>query len=349
MMRLRMRRFLKNIFTILSLSLFFSLEWECLAEQKEDEVIATLNGEAIYLSEIEQNAAFQVYRLKAGIYRLLQRETEELVTQKLLALEAARRGMKVDDLLKKEVDEKLKAPDEKEVDEYLARHPEDLAKDPQRKDKVKTYLYQRALLQRKLDFLGSLREKADVKFLLKPPERPRIKVILEGEPWRGSFDGPITLVHFADLTSNVSLENVEKIRKVFADFPGQIKWVHRNYFSIHDEKGLLAAELGEAAHEQGMFWNFHDRMFAEKAGMKMERIKELAKEIGLDRKRFEEEKKKGRYLLKVKEDLGYAARIGVEGVSVLFVNGLYFSGTFPYEDLKSLVQKELEHNKGGNP
>jgi hypothetical protein len=344
-----MRKLLKNILTILSLSLFLSSEWESLAEQKEGEVIATLNGEAITLSEIEQNAAFQVYRLKASIYSLLQRETEELVTQKLLAAEAARREMTIDDLLKKEVDEKLKPPGEKEVDEYLARHPEDLAKDADRKDKIKMYLHQRALLQRKLDFLASLREKADFKFLLKPPERPRIKVILEGQPWRGSFDGPVTLVHFADLTSKRSLENVQKIEKIFSDFPGKIRWVHRNYFSIHDEKGLLAAEVGEAAHEQGMFWSFHDRMFAEKGGMRTERIKELAKEIGLDKRRFEEEKKKGKYLLKIREDLGYAARIGIEGASALFVNGLYFGGGFPYEDLKSLVQKELEHKKGENP
>jgi lysophospholipase L1-like esterase len=147
--------------TILSLSLLFSFGLQIQAEEKEGEVIATLNGEAIYLSEIEQTAAFQVYRLKANIYHLLQRETEEIVNQRLLAQEATRRRMNIDDLLKKEVDEKARVPEEKELNEYLARYPEDLAKDPQRKDKVKTYLYQRALFQRKIDYLASLREKAE--------------------------------------------------------------------------------------------------------------------------------------------------------------------------------------------
>ncbi|MCK7511642.1 MAG: hypothetical protein MZV70_51410 [Desulfobacterales bacterium] len=39
----------------------------------KDEVIATLDGKPITLSEIEENAAFQIYRLRGSIYSLLQR------------------------------------------------------------------------------------------------------------------------------------------------------------------------------------------------------------------------------------------------------------------------------------
>jgi protein-disulfide isomerase len=265
-----------------------------------------------------------------------------LVNQKLLGAEASRRGLSVSELLRKEVDEKVKPVDEKEVDQYLATHPEDASKDPQQRNKIKFYLNQKALIQRRLDYMTSLREKADYKFLLKPPERPRTKIVIEGEPWRGNADAPVTLVHFADLTSKLSAESVERIRKLLSEFPDKIKWVHRNYFRIQDEKALLAAELGEAAYEQGIFWNFHDLMFSRKGDMKMENIKKMGDEIGLDKKKFDEGQKKGNYLLKVKEDLGYAARIGAENPAVIFVNGFYFSGTFPYEDLKKLVEQELE-------
>jgi hypothetical protein len=342
MENLTMKRLLTKIFVIVSLSLLFGYDAKALAQSLQPDIVAILNGEPIYLSEVEQNVGFQVYRLRGNIYSLLQRETEAIVHQKLLATEASRREMSIDELLKKEVEEKVTPPDEKQVDEYLATHPEDAWKTPQKRSQIKTYLFQRALIQRKLDYLASLREKADYKFLFKPPERPRIKLVMEGEPWRGNDEAPVTLVHFADLTSKASAESAEKIRKVVADFPGKIKWVHRNYFSIQDEKALMAAEFGEAAYEQGIFWNFHDLMFARKGDMKLESIKKVADEIGLNKKQFEEGQKKGKYLLKVKEDIGYAARIGVEGAPVIFVNGLYFSGTFPFEELKALVQKELE-------
>jgi len=336
------KRLLKSTLVILSLSLVLSYGSKALAQSLQPDIIAMLNGEPIFLSEIEQNVAFQVYRLQGNIYALLQRETEEIVNQKLLATEASRRSLSVSELLKKEVDEKAKPPDEKEMDEYLAIHPEDASKDPQKRNKIKTYLSQKVLIQRKLDYIASLREKADYKFLLKPPERPRIKVMINGEPWRGNADAPVTLVHFADFTSKLSAESVEKIRKLLSEFPDKIKWVHRNYFRIHDEKALLAAELGESAFEQGIFWNFYDLMFSRKGDMKMENIGKMADEIALNKKRFDDGQKEGRYLIKVKEDLGHAARIGVENPAVIFVNGFYFSGTFPYEDLKKLVQQELE-------
>lgn len=336
------KRLLKSTLVILSLSLVLSYGSKALAQSLQPDIIAKLNGEPIFLSEIEQNVAFQVYRLQGNIYSLLQRETEEIVSQKLLAAEATRRGLSIGELLKKEVDEKVKSPDEKDVDQYLATHPEDVSKDLQQRNKIKFYLFQKALIQRKLDYMASLREKADYKFLLKLPERPRTKIVIDGEPWRGNADAPVTLVHFADLTSKLSAESVEKIRKLLSEFPDKVKWVHRNYFKIQDEKALLAAELGEAAFEQGIFWNFHDLMFSRKGDMKMENIRKMGDEIGLDKKKFDEGQKKGNYLLKVKEDLGYAARIGAESPAVIFVNGFYFSGTFPYEDLKNLVQRELE-------
>jgi protein-disulfide isomerase len=282
---------------------------EALAQSLQPDMIAVLNGEPIFLSEIEQNVAFQIYRLQGNVI-VFSKGDRRVSQSEAVAAEASRRGLGVGELLKKEVDEKVKAPDEKDVDQYLASHPEDVSKDPQQRNKIKFYLNQKALIQRRLDYVASLREKADYKFLLKPPERPRTKIVIDGEPSRGNADAPVTLVHFADLTSRLSAESVEKIKKLHSEFPDKIKWAHRNYFRIQDEKALLAAEFGEAAFEQGIFWNFHDLMFSRKGDMKMEDIKKTGDEIGLDKKKFDEGQKKGSYLLKVKDDLGYALRSG---------------------------------------
>lgn len=339
-----MDKLLQNISVILGLSFLLCFGSECLGEAHEEEVIATLNGEPIYLSEVEQNVAFQVYRLRANIYSLLKEETEELVNQRLLEAEAARRGLSVEELLRKEVDEKVPPFDEKKVDEYLADHPEEAGKGPERRNRIRIYLSQRAVIQRKLDLLASLRQKADFKFLLEMPQRPRIKLDTTGEPWRGKPDAPVTLVHFASFTCKLCAESVNRIGRLMADFPGKIKWVHRNFFSIYDERALTAAEMGELAHEQGRFWDFHDLMFERQGDFKLDDIMQVARELNLSRQRYKEGQKRGRYLLEVKDDLRYGARIGVTAVPVIFVNGIYFSGTFPYKDLKALVQRELERS-----
>jgi protein-disulfide isomerase len=332
---------LQNIFVILSLSIFLFLGSECLARQTEDEVIATLNGNPIYTSEVKPNVAFQVYRLRASIHSLLKKETQELVDQKLLAAEAERRDLTVAELLEKEVDDKVPPFDEKQVDEYLADHPENSGKGPERRDRIRMYLSQRVVIQKKLDFLASLREKANFKFLLEPPERPRTKLDIEGEPWRGNPDASITLVHFASFSCESCAKSSENIKRLMVEFPGTIKWVHRNLFSIYDEKALIAAEVGESAHEQGKFWDFHDLIFARRGNFELGDIPEMARQIDISRQQLEKGKKTGRYLIEVKDDIGYAARIGVTGTPVIFVNGLHMGGTFPYDKLKALVKEEL--------
>ena len=71
----------------------------------------------------------------------------------------------------------------------------------------------------------------------------------------------------------------------------------------------------------------------------------IFKQIGLDSSEFEKSAKEGHHLLEVKADLNDARRIGVTSVPVMFVNGIYFSSTFPYEQLREMIQKELEEKK----
>jgi protein-disulfide isomerase len=346
-MRPMMKKSFWNISVIFGASLLLSWGALCLAGPPEEEIIATLNGEPLYLWEVEQRTAFQIYRLRGNIYSLLKRETEEIVDQRLLAAEAARRGLTVEELLRKEVNEKVPPLDEKKVDEYLAEHPGEQAEEPQRRARIRTYLSQQSFIQHKLDFIASLRKKADFEFLLEPPQHSRTRLSVEGEPWMGNPDAPVTLVHFASFSCKLCSQSTQKIRRIMEDFPGKIKWVHRNFFSMFDEKALTAALAAEAAHEQERFWDFHDRMFALGGDFEPEDVAQIAGDLGLGWKPCDEGEKAGRFLLKVKDDIGDATKIGLKGVPVIFVNGIHFGGTFPYEQLKTLVQRELDRNAGG--
>ena len=346
---LRMKWLSLSTCVILSLSVFLWAGAECLAGVAKDEIVATLNGNPIYLSDVEGSVAFQVYRLRSDIFQLLKGEVEDVVNRQLLAQEAARRGLAVEELLEREVNRKVPPVHEKEIDAYLAQHPADGGKGPGQRDRIRVFLNERARIQGRLDFLAALRDNADFQLHLTPPDRPRIRLRTDGQPSRGSPGAPMTIVHFSSFTCDTCAQSTEKIRRLLTDFPDKIRWIHRHFFAMYDDLALAAAELAESAHEQGRFWDFHDRLYAQDGDFTMGDLVDIAEEIGIDRERHEEGRTTGRYLLEVRRDINYGTQIGVTGVPVMFVNGIHVSGTLPYDELKSLVEDELNQNeKGGH-
>ena len=236
-------------------------------------------------------------------------------------------------------------PNEKDVDDYLAERPKEDFGDSKKRNRIRTFLFQQAINQRKLEYLESLQKKADFKFLLELPARPRMKVDVEGEPWRGDFDAPVTLVHFTSFTCPTCPQSVRMIRRAMGEFPGKIKWVHRNLFTMFDEKALTAAQMGEFANEKGKFWDFHDNVWSLKDQFEEERIFQIAEDLGLNRKDYDNGEKTGHFLLEVRDDIRDASRLGVKATPVIFVNGRYFDSTFPYDQLKSLIKDELDRTR----
>lgn len=316
------------------------------ADRDMDETIAMLNGESITRSEVEAQVAFQVYRLQSNIYQLLKRETEKIVVQKLLEMEARRRNMTVENLLKIEVDEKAVPVSENEVQQYLKTHSKDGRAAEQRKARTRTYLARRAAIQRKFDYIESLRSKAELEFLLTPPQPSRVRVDIRDEPWRGNPQAPVTVVHFAGFNCELCPQSVRMIQTLMRSYPGRIRWVHRNFFSIGDEVALTAAQLGEVAHQSGRFWEFHDAVFDSGKQLDRDELQQIARQLDLAWESLQDGKFDDDILLKVKKDVRDAQQYGVTSVPVMFVNGLYFSPTFPYERLEAIATGEINQTAG---
>ena len=311
----------------------------------EDEVIATLDGKPITLSEIEENAAFQIYRLRGSIYSLLQKEALEIADRRLLAKEAARQGLSVEALLEKVVDGKAAPLSEKDVDAYLAEHPEQAVKDPEGRARLKAYLEERARIQRRLDYLASLREKADYRFLAQQPERPRIRVDTEGAPWRGEAQAPVTLVHFAHFSSRLCAEKRAEDPAHHGGVPrgGSAGCTGTSSASRTPMPSTRSSGAGglRAGKVLGVSQPAHG---AEGAG-----ITGSNQRVGrCDQDRHEE--------IRAGAEGGDVSSAGQgrhrprgadrrTGHPAIFVNGIYFSGTFAFEELRALVQKEMERVK----
>jgi hypothetical protein len=312
------------------------------AEQEtKDPVIATINGRPIRASQAEAKVAFQLYRLRGNIYLLLKKEARRLAQQALLEEEAARRGITVEELLRREVEEKLPPIGEEEVEQYLMEHAGQGWRTGRGRHLIRTILIKSAMRKRREEFLKSLWEKADFRFLLELPQRPRCRVSFEGQPSRGPGGAEVTVVHFGSLTHELSRRAVAKIRRITERFPQKVRWIHRNLFPMYDREALVAAQLAETAHAQGIFWTFHDLILSRKGRLSLDEIRRLAVQAGLDLELHRKMEEKGINLLEVKRDLNEARRLGISPPSVIFVNGLYFHPTFPFEQLLAVVKGEL--------
>ncbi|RMD83043.1 MAG: hypothetical protein D6815_07630, partial [Candidatus Dadabacteria bacterium] len=310
------------------------------ADTGDREILARRDGDVIRFSDVAPELAFQIYRRRLDEYFLLKRAVEELIERRLLEEEAERRGISVDELLREEVDAKAPPASNEEVEAYLAAHPE-AATRPGARERVALYLSERRRIERRLELLDRLRRQANWQILVRPPEQPRVRLDVAGAPARGPAEAPVTVVHFASFTSRRSALSNSYLERLRREKPGKIREVFIALPADRDEIGLAAAQLAAQAARRGRFWRLHDRLFALGGKVSREDLRRIAAELELT----PVEPGSTAFLAEVKRGLDLARRVGVEREPVLFVNGRYFSPTFPYEKLAALVDEEL----GGAP
>ena len=96
-----------------------------------------------------------------------------------------------------------------------------------------------------------------------------------------------------------------------------------------------------AAHEQGRFWEYHDKLFANPQKMQRQFLLQYAREIGLDGKQFEVALDTARAKGVVDADVAEAKTLGLTGTPAFFVNGRFLSGAKPFDEFARVINAEL--------
>ena len=96
-----------------------------------------------------------------------------------------------------------------------------------------------------------------------------------------------------------------------------------------------------AAQEQGKFWEYHDKLFANQRALKREDLDKYAQEIGLDMAKYKESLDSGKFKAKIEEDMKDAGKAGIGGTPSFLINGKKLVGAQPYEKFKEKVQAAL--------
>lgn len=130
---------------------------------------------------------------------------------------------------------------------------------------------------------------------------------------------------------------------------GKVRFVYK-HFAILGPESNRAAEASECAAEQGQFWAYHDRVFADqnesRSSLSVERLAELAAEIGLDTTAFGECLNSGRYTTQISQETLSVQSLGVRGTPAFLINGVFVSGAQPFEVFQQVFEEQLGQAQG---
>jgi protein-disulfide isomerase len=141
-----------------------------------------------------------------------------------------------------------------------------------------------------------------------------------GAPSRGGKQAAVTVVEFSDFECPYCKRAADVVADVRKQYGDDVRVVFRNFPLPYHKSANLAAQASLAAHEQGKFWEMHDKLFANQAAISRAAIDGYARELGLDAAKFAAALDGGKYAAAVNADLLAGGPL-VDGTPTLFVNG----------------------------
>ena len=105
---------------------------------------------------------------------------------------------------------------------------------------------------------------------------------------------------------------------------------------------MPAALAAMAANEQGKFWEFHDKLFANQQKLNRDEYVKYAKELNLDVAKFSQALDGAKFKAQIEADTNEAKALGVSGTPAFFVNGKFLSGAKPFEEFAAVINAELK-------
>src|SRR5262245_41542419 len=175
------------------------------------------------------------------------------------------------------------------------------------------------------------------------PDPDRIHAVnTAGAQAKGPETAPVTIVEFSDFQCPFCRRVTPTLKQIEDTYKDNVRivWKHLPLSFHKDAAG--AALAAEAAGKQGKFWEFHDRLFADQTKLGPEDLKQHAKDLSLDMKRFETDLQNGGEEKKrIDADVAEANALGIKGTPGIFINGRFVEGAQPYEVFAKIIDEEL--------
>jgi len=310
------------------------------ASEELPSVVATVQGQPIVAEDLTNALRGELLRLEIQRYQTLREKLDELIAYKIFSLEAAQRGVSVQQLVHDEINAKIQAVTPEQAQAFYEANKNRITQPFEKvSEQITSYLQQQAQEQRRQALLKELRPRYPVTVALRAPT---VEVATEGEPFLGPTTAPVTIVEFSDFQCPYCRQAQGTLKQLMAAYEGKIKLVYRDFplRNIHPQ-AQKAAEAAQCAAEQQKFWPYHDKLFAS-TSLQTDELKKFAQELDLNMEQFTSCLDSSKSAAGIDVDMQAGQQAGVNATPTFFVNGYPFSGAASYERFKELVDAALE-------
>ncbi|WPB81438.1 thioredoxin domain-containing protein [Archangium violaceum] len=179
-----------------------------------------------------------------------------------------------------------------------------------------------------------------------PAEPPVQNIEVGNAPVRGPKNAPVTIVAYSDFECPFCSRVLPALKQIEDEYKGKVRVAFKNQPLPFHANAKPAAAAALAANEQGKFWEYHDKLFANQRALDRASLEKYAQELGLNMNQFKAALDSGKYDAQVTTDMNEATRVGVNGTPTFFINGRSVVGAQPFEAFKRVIDEELSKKKG---
>lgn len=302
-------------------------------------VLAKFDGKEIIADDLEKNSP-EVYEARTRVYLEQKRAIEEQVRNLVIDSLAKKAKLSTEEFMKKETEIAKKKIANKDVDAFLKKNNvADLSKVPENiRDQVRGLLHMQGLVA------AATRNNKVELYLKRPKLSNPVSFKTEGEASWGDDKSAVTIVEFSDFQCPYCAQAKDMINNIKKQYGKKIRVVFKNFPlppHMHPE-ARIAAEAAMCVNEQGSekFWKFHDVLFENQSKLQEADLKEYAKKIGADRKKFDECLSAKKFAAHIDAGMEEARVNGINSTPTFYINGQPMRGARE-ADFKEVIDEAL--------
>nr|WP_315030212.1 DsbA family protein [uncultured Chryseobacterium sp.] len=137
----------------------------------------------------------------------------------------------------------------------------------------------------------------------------------------------IILVEYGDYQCPYCKEAFFLIKKFMDKYKDKVAFVFRNFPLVNVHKyAMAAAEIAEAAGDQGKFWEMHDLIYENQNSLNEESLERFIQVLKLDIHKIPKDVNTSELQDKIKTDFDGGVQSGVNGTPAFYVNNQKWEG-----------------------